>query len=91
MPSEDQFWLLDENKTPLSASNSSSDWPEPMATQANGLFAKHDRHPGLVLQARVEPVQERATAGDHDARLHDVGRELGRGFVKRDLDGVDDG
>ena len=36
-------------------------------------------------------MQERAAAGQHDALLHDVRRQLGRRAVERDLDGVDDG
>src|SRR5580692_6673048 len=51
----------------------------------------HDRHARLVLQARFEPVQERSPAGQHDPLLHDVGRQLGRRPVQRDLDRVDDG
>src|SRR3546814_5079431 len=32
-------WLVEEKSTPLSASNSSSDWPEPMATACSGSGA----------------------------------------------------
>ena len=49
-----------------------------------------NRHLGLVAQALVEAVQERAAAGEDDAAVHDVGRQLGRGLVERRLDRVDD-
>ena len=48
------------------------------------------RHVRLVAQALVEPVQQRAAAGEHDAAVHDVGGELGRRLVERRLDRVDD-
>ncbi len=50
-----------------------------------------DRHARLVLQTRVEAVEQRTTAGKHDALLHDVGGEFGRGLVESRLDGIDDG
>src|SRR3954468_1076082 len=37
-----------------------------------------DRHLRLVAQALVEAVEQRTAAGEHDAAVHDVGRELGR-------------
>src|SRR3954453_6773461 len=48
------------------------------------------RHLGLLAQALVETLEEAAPAGEHDATVHDVGRELGRCAVQRLLDGVDD-
>src|SRR5918997_4047070 len=48
------------------------------------------RHLGLVAQALVEPLQQRAAAGEHDAAVHDVRRQLGRSAVERLLDRVDD-
>src|SRR4051812_23836374 len=33
------------------------------------------RHLGLLAQALVEPLQERAPAREHDAAVHDVRRE----------------
>jgi hypothetical protein len=49
------------------------------------------RHAGLVSQALVEPAEQGAAAGEHDAAIHDVGGELRGGPVERGLDGVDDG
>ena len=49
-----------------------------------------DGHLRLVAQPLVEAVQERTAAGEHDAAIHDVGRELGRGLVERRLDRLDD-
>src|SRR5919199_190744 len=48
------------------------------------------RHLGLVAQALVEPLEQRAAAGHHDPAVHDVGRELRRRAVERLLDRVDD-
>src|SRR5205085_10558032 len=48
------------------------------------------RHVRLLAQALVEPLQERPTAGEDDAAIHDVRRELGRRLVQRGLDCVDD-
>ncbi len=56
-----------------------------------GIGGNEDRHPRLVLQACVEAVEEGAAPGEHDALLHDVGGQLGRCLVERDLDRVDDG
>src|SRR5690349_10314873 len=50
----------------------------------------HDRHAGLVVEAGLEAVEQRAAAGQGDALLHDVGGELRRGLVERDLHRVDD-
>src|SRR3954452_13184365 len=38
-------------------------------------------HLGLVAQALVEPLQQRAAAREHDAAVHDVRRQLGRRAV----------
>ena len=54
-----------------------------------GLGEVHG-HLGLVAEALVEPGQERAAAGEHDAAVHDVGGELGRRLVERRLDRLDD-
>ncbi len=48
------------------------------------------RHVRLVAQPLVEPVQERAAAGEDDPAVHDVRGQLGRGLVERLLDRVDD-
>ena len=48
------------------------------------------RHAGLVAQPLVEAAQQRAAAGEHDAAVHDVAGELGRGLVEGGADGVDD-
>src|SRR5215207_9663595 len=47
-------------------------------------------HLRLVAQAVVEPLEERAAAGEHDAAVHDVRGQLRRRAVERFLDGVDD-
>src|SRR2546421_626664 len=49
-----------------------------------------DGHPRLRRQPGVEPVQQRAAAGDDDALLHHVGGQLGRRPVERVLDRVAD-
>src|SRR5215204_2802704 len=48
------------------------------------------RHLGLVAQAVVEPLEERAAAGEHDAAVHDVRGQLRRRAVARLLDRIDD-
>src|ERR1700722_8344264 len=53
------------------------------------IASDDDRHPRLVLQPRVEPVQKRAAAGQHDALLHDVCGELGGCLVEGDFDRID--
>src|SRR5258705_41920 len=52
-----------------------------------------DRHrqAGGVTQHQIEIRQQRAAAGQHDALVDDVGGELGRGVLERDLDRLDDG
>src|SRR3954465_5729687 len=47
-------------------------------------------HLRLLAQPLVDPLKERAAAGEHDAAVHDVRRQLGRSAVERFLDGVDD-
>ena len=49
-----------------------------------------DRHAGFVPEPLVEAVQERTAAGEHDAAVHDVARQLGRALVEGVLDRVDD-
>ena len=66
-------------RTFFSASNSSRHWPEPKATESSGFVGDVDRHAGLVLQPLVEAAQVGAAAGQDDALVHDVGRQLGRG------------
>src|SRR5689334_4695550 len=51
---------------------------------------KVHRHVRLVTEALVEPVQERAAAGQDDAAVHDVRTELRGRLVERGLDRVDD-
>src|SRR3954453_7610763 len=36
-------------------------------------------HLGLLAKAIVQPLQQRTAPGEHDAAIHDVGCELGRG------------
>ena len=47
-------------------------------------------HLRLVAQPLVEPLQERATACEHDSSIHDVRCKLGWRLVERRLDRVDD-
>src|SRR5947199_3718953 len=47
-------------------------------------------HLRLVAQALVEPREERAAAGEHDAAIHDVRSQLRRSLVERRLDRLDD-
>src|SRR5437879_4296965 len=47
-------------------------------------------HPGLMLEALVEPLQEGASAGQHDSLVHDVCSQLRWRPVERRLHGVDD-
>src|SRR5919106_1961712 len=47
-------------------------------------------HLRLVAEPVGEACEERAASGQHDAAVHDVGRELGRRLVERGLDRVDD-
>src|SRR5438067_13541725 len=49
-----------------------------------------DGHLRLVPQPLVEVREERAAAGEDDAAIHDVGRELRRSLVERRLDRLDD-
>jgi hypothetical protein len=49
-----------------------------------------DRHLGGLRDALVQPGEEGASAGKDDALIHDVGDELGRGFLDRVADRVDD-
>src|SRR5215218_902347 len=53
-------------------------------------FGAVRRHLGLVAQALVQALQQRAAAGEHDPAVHDVGGQLGRPAVERLLDRVDD-
>src|SRR3954447_25317526 len=48
------------------------------------------RHLGLLAKAIVQPLQQGTTPGEHDAAIHDVGCELGRGSVQRFLHGLED-
>ena len=49
-----------------------------------------DGHLGRLGDAPVEAGQQRATAGQDDALVHDVGDQLRRGLLDRVLDRVDD-
>src|ERR1700754_4676236 len=48
------------------------------------------RHLCLISQTLVEPLEQAAAAGEHDAAVHDVRGELRRRAVQRLLDRVDD-
>ena len=62
----------------------------PRATEESGSSASRDREAGLLPQAPVEVLEQRAAARQDDALVHDVGRELGRRLLERDADRVDD-
>ncbi len=47
-------------------------------------------HARLVADPLVEAEQQGAAAGEHDAAVHDVAGELGRGLVEGGADGIDD-
>ena len=49
-----------------------------------------DGHLGRLGDAPTDALQERATAGEDDASIHDVGDELGRRLLDRVLDRADD-
>src|SRR5215217_6836365 len=83
-------WASDATSTFLSDSNSSMHLPEPKATECSGSSGHVDRHAGLVLEPLVEAAEQGPAAGEHDALVHDVGGQLGRGAVQGVLDGVDD-
>ena len=53
-------------------------------------LGKMHRHLRLVAQPLVEALEERSAPGEHDAAVHDVGRQLGGRLVERRLDRVDD-
>src|SRR5437868_1808360 len=44
-----------------------------------------------MTQDEIEVAQKGAAARQHDALVDDVGGELGRGMLERDLDRLDDG
>ena len=54
------------------------------------LLGDQHRQAGLLGQQAIEVAQQRAAAGQHHAALGDVGAELGRGLLERDLDRRDD-
>src|SRR3954468_24995405 len=47
-------------------------------------------HLRLLAQSLIHALQQRSAAGEHDAAIHDVRRQLGGSPVQRLLDGVDD-
>ena len=54
------------------------------------VLGDEDRQAGFVAQALVEIAQQRAAAGEDDAAIVDVGRELGRNAFERVADRLDD-
>ncbi len=58
-------------------SSSSSDLPAPITTELSGSSAKEHRQARLLAKQRIKALQERAAAGEHDATVGDVARELG--------------
>src|SRR6185503_3995961 len=58
---------------------------------AQRVLRGDDRHAGLVAEPCLEAVEQRPTAGEDDALLHDVGGQLGRRLVEGHLHGVADG
>ena len=83
--------LDDENSTPFERVELLEGLTAADRHAVQRVVGDEDRHAGLVLEAGVEAVEQRAAAGEHDALLHDVGGELRRRLVERDLHGVDDG
>ena len=49
-----------------------------------------DREARLLAEALVEVLEKRASAGEHDAAVDDVRRELGRRLLERGPDRLDD-
>src|SRR3954454_18865830 len=49
-----------------------------------------DGHLRRLRHAPIKSLQQRATTGQHDALVHDVRDQLGRGLLDRVLDRVDD-
>ena len=79
-----------ETRTCCSASNSSTHLPAPSATECKRHVGDVDRHPGLVPEPLVEPTEQGAAPGEHDAAVHDVARQLRRRLVEGRTDRVDD-
>ena len=55
------------------------------------IVGDRDRQAGRMAQHEVEIAEQRAAAGQHDALVDDVGGELRRRVLERDLDRLDDG
>src|SRR5664280_3385218 len=49
-----------------------------------------DRHAGFVAEPLIEPAEQGAPAGEHDAPVHHVASQLRRALVQRRLDRVHD-
>ena len=72
------------------ASNSSSERPGADRHAGERGLRPVGGHLGLLAQALVEALEQRAAAREHDPAVHDVRGELGRRAVERLLDRVDD-
>ena len=74
----------------LSASISSSACAEPSHDVGERALRDVHGHAGLVPEPLVEALEQRAAAGEHDAVLHEVARQLGRRLLEGALDRRDD-
>src|ERR1700684_4034711 len=50
-----------------------------------------NRQAGLLADAFIEILDERAAACEHNAAIADIGAQLGRRTLQRHADGIDDG
>ena len=71
-------------------SSDSSALPAPITTAESGSSARKTGKPGLLAKQRVEVLEQRAAAGEHDAPVDDVGGQLGRRPLERHLHRLDD-
>ena len=58
--------------------------------RADRIVADHHGQARLLAQQHVEVLEQRAAAGEHDALVDDVGRELGRRALEREQHRLDD-
>src|SRR5467141_3475190 len=56
-----------------------------------GILREEDREPGFLTEERIQVLEQRAAAREHDAAVCDVARQLGRGALQRHLHRLDDG
>src|SRR5690554_3366025 len=58
---------------------------------AHRIVGDHHGQTGRLAQENIEAAEERATAGEHDALIDDIGAELGRRPFEGRHHGLDDG